>query len=160
MAEVLIAYYNHGEVQKVVDRLKQLFIESKHNVEENQIQIEQNIDLKKQFKLEKDLTIKAPISSLEKYDLVVLGTPIVSFSSLPAVNAFIRSLPKCDGKRFVLFATGIGLPGSTIKKMQSLLSMKGAIVEDSQIFSSIFMFDAKKIKEVEEFYKKFSKKIF
>ena len=159
MGEVLLAYYDHGEAKKVVNKLKELFLLNQHSVEEKQILIEQNFDVKKQFKMEKDLTIKEPVLSVAKYDLIVIGTPIVSFSPVPAVNAFIRSLPKCDGKKFVLFATGIGLPGSTIKTMQSLLSMKGAVVEDSQIFSSIFPFDGKKLREVEEFYKKLSMKL-
>ncbi|MBT4596843.1 MAG: hypothetical protein HOC95_02585, partial [Candidatus Diapherotrites archaeon] len=50
--------------------------------------------------------------------------------------------------KFALFATGIGLPGTAIKKMTSLLSMQKGKVVATQVFSSIFEFDEKKLREV------------
>ena len=156
---ILLTYYSLGEVPKVMERLYELLSKKGFLVKKKQIELIKKLEVKKQFKLEQTLKVKSPLKSLKGIDLVVIGTPIVSFSSIPAVNAFIRALPKVENKKFVLFATGIGLPGRTMKKMKSLLSMKGGVVVDSQIFTSIFEFDAKKLKEADAFFERFIEKI-
>ena len=148
MKQVLLAYYPLGEVPKVINKLELLLHENKMKVRKEELKLTEEIDLRKQFKLEKKLVLKNKIPSLKDFDLIIIGTPIVSFSSVPAVNIFIRNLPKVNEKKFVLFATGIGLPGTTIKKMTSLLSMQKGKVIASQVFSSIFEFDEKKLREV------------
>ncbi|MBT4191743.1 MAG: hypothetical protein HOE11_00385 [Candidatus Diapherotrites archaeon] len=145
---VLLAYYPLGEVPKVIIKLAALLKENKINVKTEELILEEDLSMKKQFKLEKKLVLKNKIPSLKSFDLIVIGTPIVSFSSVPAINIFIRSLPKVAEKKFALFATGIGLPGTAIKKMTSLLSMQKGKVVATQVFSSIFEFDEKKLREV------------
>ena len=157
--KVLIAYYSFGETPKVAQKLKQLFLSKDFSVVERNIRLSKEIEPKKQFKKEKELVLKEPTKPVSGFDLVVIGTPVVSFSSVPAVNVFIRSIPEPKKNNFVLFATGIGLPGKAVKKMQGLLSMKGATVIDSQTFSSIFEFDAKKLLETEKFFERFIKKV-
>ena len=152
MGKVLIAYYPLGEITKVANRIKTNFENNKKDVDLKEITLTQDLDVKKQFKKEKKLELKTIIKSVSKYDLIVIGTPIASFTSVPAVNAFIRSLPKMEKKKVILFATGIGLPGRAIKKMSSLFSMKGVTVVGGKVFSSIFEFDEKKLKEVDEYF--------
>jgi hypothetical protein len=43
--------------------------------------------------------------------------------------------------------------------MSSLASMNGLKILDSQVFSSIFEFDSRKLKEVDVFFERFMKKI-
>jgi flavorubredoxin len=156
--KVLVAYYPLGEVDKVALRLKKLFEEEKHSVELFSIETD-IMDMKKQFKKEKKLELSTKIKSIKKFDIIIIGTPIVSFKSVPAVNVFIRDLKGVKDKKIILFATGIGLPGRAVKKMSSLFSMHGAKIDDSQVFSSIFEFDLRKLKEVDAFYERFMKKI-
>jgi len=153
MKKILLAYYSLGEVPKVVLRAEKLFLDLGIEVQKLSIETKPLMNIKKQKKLEKTLALREVPPSLEGFDLVILGTPIVHFSSIPAINVFIRSLPQCENTKFILFATGIGLPGSAIKKMKSLLSMKGAKVVASQSFVSIFEFDSKILGEVEEFFR-------
>jgi flavorubredoxin len=162
MKKVLIAYYPTDENPKVAQRIEKLFSEKKISVIMKTIEPKVELDPKEQARYEKDLELKNYVKSLNEFDLIVIGTPVFSFSPMPAVSAFIRSLPKVSkesSKKFVLFSTSVGLPGTTIKRMQSLLSMKGAKVIDSESFSSIFEFDERKMKEVDKFFERFIKKI-
>ncbi len=157
MSKVLIAYYNLGEINKVAARIKLNFEQDKYAVEELQIKLKEEMDTKKQFKKEKKLELLTEIKSTSGYDVIIIGTPVVSFTSVPAVNAFIRSLPKSENKKVILFATGIGLPGKAIQKMSSLFSMNGATVVGGKVFSSIFDFDERKLKEVDTFFENIKK---
>ncbi|MDD4251260.1 MAG: hypothetical protein PHX27_03655 [Candidatus ainarchaeum sp.] len=152
---VLIAYYPLGEIIKVAKKFEELFKKNDVKVILYDTNVDKKICLKKQFKKEKQLSLEKEIPSLKNVDLILIGTPIISFTSVPAINIFIRSLPNLNNKKIVLFATGIGLPGNAIKKMSSLLSMKNANVIDSQVFFSIFEFDSKKMLEIENFFNKF-----
>ncbi len=154
----LVVYYPLGEIIKVAQKID--FLLNKNNINSKLFEavFETEMDLKKQFKHEKELNLLNKIHRIKKIDLLIIGTPIISFTSVPAINVFIRNLPKIKNKKIVLFATGIGLPGNAIKKMSSLLSMKEAIVIDSQVFSSIFEFDSKKMVEVEKFFERFLQK--
>ncbi len=155
---ILVAYYPLGEASKIAKRFEEVFKTRNIGVDLYPICVEEK-DIKKQFKTEKQLILENPIDSIKKYDLIIIGTPIISFTAVPAVNVFIRNLPTTKDKKFCLFATGIGLPGKAIKKMSSLLSMKSAKIIDTHVFSSIFEFDARKLKEVDAFFAKFEKQI-
>lgn len=155
---VLIVYFPLGEITKVVDLFNSLFLKNNHECIIFEPIVTNYFDLKKQFKHEKKLVLDK-IPNIKKFDLILIGTPIISFTSAPAINTFIRLLPKIKNKKIVLFATGIGLPGNAIKKMSSLLSMKEANIVDTQVFSSIFEFDSKKMLEVEKFFERFLEKI-
>ncbi|MCX6800654.1 MAG: hypothetical protein NTZ73_00505 [Candidatus Diapherotrites archaeon] len=155
MKKVLIAYYPSGETPKVAEKMAELFSKKGIEVSKKQIELEKPLEPAAQLKEEKSLQLKDGIESLAEYGLVVIGTPVFLFSPVPAVSLFIRNLPDCEGKKFVLFSTSIGLSGTTIKRMQSLLSMKGGKVIDCESFSSIFEFDSKKFLEVEKFFARF-----
>jgi len=157
MSKVLIAYYNLGEINKVAARIKSNFESNKYAVKELHIKLKEEMDIKKQFKKERKLELLTEIKSISSYDIIIIGTPVVSFTSVPAVNAFIRSLPKFENTKIVLFATGIGLPGKAIQKMSSLFSMNGATVIGGKVFSSIFDFDERKLKEVDVFFENLKK---
>jgi len=159
MKTALIAYYNAGETPKVAHELGKLFSSGGFSPKLREIEPAVKMDLKKQFKKEKSLKLKGALGRINEFDVIVIGTPVVSFTSVPAVNVFIRALPKSPKTKVILYATGIGLAGMTIKKMQSLLSMKGFKVIDSQFFSSIFEFDSRKLLEVGKFFERFSKSI-
>jgi menaquinone-dependent protoporphyrinogen IX oxidase len=156
--KVLITYYHFGETPKVAQRLGQTFLSKGITAETFLIEDKKKTPLKKQFKNESKLEV-AFNKNLEDYDLIIVGSPVVSFSSAPIINQFLKSLPELMGKKFILYATGIGLPGNTVKKMTGILSTKAADVIDSEIFSSIFPFDEKKLKEVDAFIERFKNKL-
>jgi menaquinone-dependent protoporphyrinogen IX oxidase len=153
MSSYLIVYYDLGEVKKVAERIKSK-LKEKHKVDIFELELKEEMDIKDQFKKEKELELKKN-TSISKYDYVILGTPISSFRSVPAVNVFIRNIKNIKKQKFILYATGIGLPGKAIKKMSSLLLMKKGKVIHSKVFSSIFEFDENKLKEVDAFSKEF-----
>lgn len=167
LEKVLIVYYSTKEKNnnkitnedKVVLELEKLFRVDGFLV--NIISLDEKMSLSEQFKKEKELVISQEIPKLSTFDYVIIGSPTVgSLTSAPLVNAFIRSIPKRDNgpqPKFALFVTGI-IPGFGMKKMQSLLSMKGIKPVESSIFVSMFEFESKKLAEVKEFYNKIKSK--
>jgi len=155
--KVLIAYYHFGETPKVAQRFGKLFLANGINSETVLIEDTKNTPLKKQFKLENKLEISIQ-KNWDEYDYFIIGSPVTSFSSAPVVNQFLKSLPDLKEKKVILFATGIGLPGNTIKKLTGILSTKNAELIDSEIFSSIFPFDEKKLKEVDAYFERIKDK--
>ncbi len=165
MGKVLIAYplalekKKPSNEDKVALELEKLFSSKSFLVKKIILEPKKKLAVKEQFKKEKSLELKK-VPVLSSFDLVVLGTPIVgSLTSSPLVNAFIRSIPKKAGasvqkQKFVLFSTGV-LHGFELKKMQSLLSMKGIKPIDSKSFTSMFDFDEKKLFEVKQFFERF-----
>ncbi|HNV01376.1 MAG TPA: hypothetical protein PKK60_03035 [archaeon] len=156
MKKALIAYYSFGETQKVVERIGEKLLEKQITSQTFLIEDKKNYSLKDQFKKEKQLELKNKIPQMGEINYLFIGSPVVSFSSAPIVNVFLKNLNEKElkNKKIILFATGIGLPGNTIKKMVGVLAMKGLSVENDKVFSSIFHFDEKKLKEVDEFIKK------
>jgi flavodoxin len=79
-------------------------------------------------------TAKAPIfdlastqpSTIEKYDLLILGTPIEGSSPAKETSAFIEGVPKVEDKKAILFCTYrfVG-SGRTFKVMEKMLALKG-----------------------------------
>lgn len=157
MKKVLIAYFPFGETAKVAERFGKLLLEKGITSEIYLIENKDSLILKQQFKKGKELELKKVLPDLSEYDFIIVGTPVVSFSSAPIVNHFFKTININENAKFILYATGIGLPGTTIKKMTSLLSMKKAQIIDSQVFSSIFPFDSRKLKEVDSFFEKIIK---
>jgi len=162
--KVIIVYSSISEKKKLSNEdkvaleLTKLFSSKSFLVKKIVLQPQKKIDVKGQLKNEKILKLKDNVPPLSSFDLVVLGTPVVgSLTSSPLINAFIRSIPKRTGSqkpKFVLFSAGV-LHGFELKKMQSLLSMKGIKPIDSQVFTSIFDFDEKKMIEVKHFFERF-----
>mgnify|MGYP005841350259 CR=1 FL=1 len=167
LVKVLIVYYSEsqkgkqGNEVKVASRLEKRFIEKNFEVTVFKLEIEKRLGLNQQFKREKSISLKQNIPNVSDYKLVIIGSPIVgSLTSAPAVNAFIRGLDqeKVSDSRFAIYATGI-IPGFALKKMSSLLSMKGIKPIESAVFTSIFEFDDKKMREVDQFFDKVIEKI-
>jgi flavodoxin len=79
-------------------------------------------------------TAKAPIfdvasaqpSAIEKFDLLILGTPVEGVSPAKETVAFIESMPKVEGKRAILFCTNrLFGSGRTMNIMEKMLNCKG-----------------------------------
>jgi len=168
LEKALIVYFSSSEKgkqtneEKVVLELEKLFSEKSFSVKKLLLESKKKLNLNEQFKQEKDLELKQSIEQVKEFDFVVIGSPIVgSFTSAPLVNSFIRTLPKFSENEnkplFALFATGI-IPGFGIKKMQSLLSMKGIKPAESAAFTSMFEFDERKMVEVKKFFENILKK--
>ena len=78
--------------------------------------------------------IKAPIysitniqpSSLDPFDLIILGTPVEGASPAKETVAFIESMPQSKGKKTILFCTNrLFGAGRTLNAMQKMLDSKG-----------------------------------
>ena len=79
-------------------------------------------------------TAKAPIfdlstiqpSEIEKFDLLIIGTPVEGSSPAKETAAFIESMPKTEGKKIILFCTYKFMgSGRTFKLMEKTLESKG-----------------------------------
>jgi flavodoxin len=79
-------------------------------------------------------TTKAPLfdisgtlsSTIETYDLVILGTPVEGSSPAKETKAFIETMSKVEGKKAILFCTyRIFGNNRTMKAMEKELSSKG-----------------------------------
>jgi flavodoxin len=71
-----------------------------------------------------DLTASEP-SIVEKFDLLILGTPVHGFSPARRVSSFVRKLPKGNGKKAIVFCTYAIYKGRTLKKLENMLAGKG-----------------------------------
>lgn len=72
-----------------------------------------------------DLTTTQP-SAVEKFDLIVLGTPVEGASPAKETITFIENMPRAENKKIVLFCT-CRLFGNarTLKAMEKQLEEKG-----------------------------------
>jgi len=105
----------------------------------------------KEYRKMKKIALRDAVSDLKKFDLVIVGTPVWTYKPTPVITTYLRGLKSTKGKKFVLFATCVGFPGTTIKRMSSILHTKAAKVEDSFVLRSIFELDDKKLQLVKEF---------
>lgn len=72
-----------------------------------------------------DLTSTQP-SETEKFDIVLLGTPVEGASPTKEALAFIENMPKAVGKKAILFCTYKIFGNSrTMKNMEKQLTAKG-----------------------------------
>jgi len=105
----------------------------------------------KDFRKNKKIALKKAIIDVKKFDLVIVGTSVWTYKPTPVITTYLRSLEHTRGKKFVLFATCVGVPGTTIKRMSNILSTKAAKVQDNFVIRSIFTLDKKKLTQVKEF---------
>ena len=105
----------------------------------------------KEYRKKKRIELKNAVSDLKKFDLVVVGTPVWTYKPTPVMATYLRGMKNTKNKRFILFATCVGFPGTTIKRMSSILSTKAAKVTNSFVVRSIFELDEKKLSMVREF---------
>jgi flavodoxin len=59
------------------------------------------------------------------FDLLVIGTPVMGMRPTPEVQAFVKSLPECTGKKAILFCTYAIRQGGTLKILEKELTPKG-----------------------------------
>ena len=79
-------------------------------------------------------TAKAPLfdiattasSSLKNFDLLIIGNPVEGSSPAKEALAFMRNLPKVEGKKAILFCTNrLFGSGRTMNIMEKMLNCKG-----------------------------------
>ena len=77
--------------------------------------------------------IKAPVfamdssasSVVEDFDLLIVGTPVEGFNPAKETVAFVKRLPKTEGKKAILFCTCALWKGRTFSTLKKNLSKKG-----------------------------------
>ena len=62
---------------------------------------------------------------VSRYDLLVIGTPVWAWKPAPAINAAVRALSGCEGKRAVIFCTNCGQPGEALPLLEAALAARG-----------------------------------
>jgi DNA-binding transcriptional ArsR family regulator len=65
---------------------------------------------------------------VSRYDLLVIGTPVWAWKPAPAINAAVRALSGCEGKRAVVFCTNCGQPGEALPLLEAALAGRGVEV--------------------------------
>lgn len=150
--DVAIAFYSKtGSTERAAIAIKARLEKSGHSVSFLRLLPEKELKAYQYGKDGKDLKLKKPLPDLKDFDLVLVGTPVWSFCPSPIVLSYLRSLKNMTGKDFALFATCTALPGSTIQRMGSILTTKGARVLGSLTIKSIFPLDDKKLAEAARF---------
>jgi DNA-binding transcriptional ArsR family regulator len=62
------------------------------------------------------------------YDMLIIGTPVWAWKPAPAINAAIRALKGCEGKKAVVFVTNCGQPGEALPLLKTSLTLRGVEV--------------------------------
>ena len=101
--------------------------------------------------------IKDTIFDCAHFNTIILGTPVWDGLPSPFLTAWIDRAQNIAGKRIALFATTRGGSGKIVNAMESILELKGVNIGETLILRSLFSFSSKKLKEAQEFGKKFSK---
>jgi flavorubredoxin len=81
-------------------------------------------------------------------DLMVIGSPVWSFKTTPAINAALAALTGCAGKRAVIFATCGSQAGETLDIMRKALEEKGATIVGEAVLTRKDMIDGAKVTEL------------
>jgi len=86
-------------------------------------------------------------------DLTVIGSPVWSFKTTPAINAALAALTGCAGKRAVIFATCGSQAGETLDIMRTALEEKGATVVGEAVLTRKDVNDGAKVRELVDLVK-------
>ncbi len=156
---ILIAFYSKTGMTERVALALQHFFAKEHKVTLFKVKPLREMKAYQYKKNEKDLPLAEPLLDLHEFDLVLIGTPVWGYCPTPIIVSYLRSLQNIKGKRFVLFATCTGLPGTTIKRMSNILATAGATIVDSLTIKSIFELDSEKLRPVERFAEKLLKQL-
>ncbi|MCX6799350.1 MAG: flavodoxin family protein [Candidatus Diapherotrites archaeon] len=152
---ILVAYYSKsGNTEKVAKKIAESLQAKAHGVRLFKVMPVEELKAGQYSKTEKDLPLREPLVNLQKFDLVVVGTPVWGFSPTPIITSYLRQMEGAKGKSFALFCACSVIPGTTIKRMSSIISTKGGTVLDSLVIKSLFEFDEKKLKEAKCFAEK------
>lgn len=72
---------------------------------------------------------------LDKYDTIILGTPVCWYRPVPAIRTFL-SRYNLDGKRVIPFATNAGWLGKTFKEIKEMCPNSKVEKEMNIVFKS------------------------
>ena len=149
--KILIAYYSKsGSTEAIAKKLSAILQQNRHMV--TVFKIRPMRELKAyDYGKNSHIELKQPLPDVSAYDLILIGTPVWSFCPSPIVSSYLRQLRRIKGKRVALFASCMALPGTTIQRMSSILSTKGAVVAESLTIRSVFKIDETKLGEAEKF---------
>jgi flavodoxin len=64
-------------------------------------------------------------SIVEKFDMIILGTPVHAFSPAKQVSSFVKNFPEGNGKKTIIFCTYAIRKGKALKKLEKELENKG-----------------------------------
>ncbi|WP_067049161.1 metalloregulator ArsR/SmtB family transcription factor [Methanofollis ethanolicus] len=62
------------------------------------------------------------------YDLLIIGTPVWAWKPAPPINAAVKALSGCEGKKAVVFVTCCGQPGEALPLLRKALASRGVEV--------------------------------
>ena len=154
MKALIVFYSKTGSTRKVAETFARVFASKGWQVETEEIVPLTEMRAHQYKKDVKNLKLAEPSHNPSNFDLVIAGTPVWDYCPCPIVTAYLRQVENVNGKKFVLFATCMALPGTTIKRLANILATKGAVIVDSLTVKSIFELDALKLKKASEFAEK------
>jgi flavodoxin len=62
---------------------------------------------------------------IEKFDMLILGTPVEGFRPTKEISAVIERIPKAEGKKAIVFCTYARWKARTLKTMTNQLAKRG-----------------------------------
>jgi DNA-binding transcriptional ArsR family regulator len=72
--------------------------------------------------------IDPEVIDVSPYDLLVIATPVWAWKPAPAINAAVKALRGCEGKKAVILVTCNGQFGESIALLKQSLEARGVIV--------------------------------
>ncbi|MFH1664000.1 MAG: hypothetical protein ABH986_04310 [archaeon] len=143
----LLSFVGSPETIKLAEIIKEELEKKNFSVELSEI-----VKHKKQPK-GKTVKLKSGVTDWKPFDLIVLGMPVIGFSSSHLMNDYLRQCINVSGKQVAIFIACIGLHGNALKKASSIISFHGGKVKNSIIVSSFLGLNEKKIEETRNFVK-------
>ncbi|MEN1760386.1 flavodoxin family protein [Anoxynatronum sibiricum] len=128
----IIIYSQTGNTSAVAEKIKIRLIERGHAAEIERIEIEG--EMKQGME---DIVFKS-VPETDKYDIIVFGSPVQSFSLNPVMKNYLDQLHSLGGKKIACFVTK-GLPGrftggnQAIRTMLAVCEEKGGTVEETGV---------------------------
>lgn len=128
----IIIYSQTGNTNAAAEKIKIKLIAGGHSVEIEKIEIEGEI------KPEMDDIVFKSVPETEKYDAIVFGSPVQSFSLNPVMKNYLDQLHSLKGKKIACFVTK-GLPGrftggnQAIRTMLAVCEEKGGTVQETGV---------------------------
>jgi len=150
--KILIAFYSRDgdNANTVAENLKNGFSELGHSAELFKIIPSLKATAADYAKM-KSIGFENAPPGLDEFDLIILGTPVHSFSPHPVVDSFTRTLTGVENKKFAIFCTSVALAGTTVQSLSGILVTMGADVIGSLSVKSLFELNEEKLKPVKKF---------
>lgn len=74
-----------------------------------------------------DIAATPDTSVVDKFNLLIIGTPVMGLRPTPEVQSFVKRLPECTGKKAILFCTYAIRKGGTLNVLEKELARKGYV---------------------------------